>query len=73
MSFQTPGEKEDPEVKLIPDRVVLCKAIGTPSGDQVDDPSKKPRRSDPRKAGQDKPNYANDNSSVIDLSEPGNQ
>ena len=53
--------------------VILCKAVSTPSGDQVDDPSKKPGRTDPRKARQDKPNYANDNPAIIYLAEPGDK
>lgn len=73
MPNKAPGKEEDPGSNLRSDGVILCIAIGTPSGDQVDDPPKETCRADPRKASEYKPNYSNNNPSVINLSESGNQ
>ena len=65
--------EEDREDKLDPDGMFLCVAIGAPGGEEMDHPSQKAHRADPRKPGQDHPYNANEYSSVIYLPEPRDQ
>ena len=48
------GQKEEDRMKklYLTNRVVLCKAVCTPRGEQVDDPPKNARGTNPRNTGQ---------------------
>ncbi len=53
--------------------MIFCKAVCTPSRDQVDDPAKRSRRADPRKARHNQPNYADYDTAIINLADSGYQ
>ena len=60
------------EKVLVSHRVIFRIAVSTPSSDNVNYPAESSGRTDPRKACYDQPNYTDNNSSVINLSESRN-
>ncbi len=53
--------------------VVFGKAVSTPSGDQMNDPTERSRRPDPRNSGQYQPQNADNDPSVVNLADSGHQ
>lgn len=57
----------------LPNRMVFSVAVSAPGADQVNHPTERADRTNPRNTRYNQPNYADDNSTVVDLSDTGNQ